>query len=57
MAVYLPLDWPAEVRPPGGEDFEASAVAWLLDILPPDYRRHPVLRRFMQTTIKAVLGV
>jgi hypothetical protein len=45
MAVYLPQDWPAEVRPPGGEDFEASAVAWLLDVLPPDFRRYPVLCR------------
>jgi hypothetical protein len=45
MSVYLPHDWPAEVLPPGTEDFEASAVAWLLDVLPPDYRRHPVLRR------------
>ena len=45
MAVYLPQDWPAEVRPPGSEDFEASAVAWLLDVLPPDYRLHLVLRR------------
>jgi hypothetical protein len=30
---------------PGSEDFEQSAIAWLLDVLPPDYRRHPVLRR------------
>ena len=45
MSVYLPHDWPAEVLPPGTEDFEASAVAWLLDVLPSDYRRHPVLRR------------
>ena len=45
MSVYLPHDWPPGVFPPGSEDFEASAVAWLLDILPPDYRRHPVLRR------------
>ena len=36
MSAYLPHDWPAEVFPPGTEDFEASAVAWLLDILPPD---------------------
>jgi hypothetical protein len=28
MAVYLPQDWPAEVSPPGSEDFEASAVAF-----------------------------
>jgi hypothetical protein len=46
MSAYLPHDWPAEVGPPGSEDFEASAVVWLLDILPPDYRRHPVLRRY-----------
>jgi hypothetical protein len=46
MAAYLPQGWPDEVRPPGSEDFEESAVAWLLDVLPPDYRRHPVLRRY-----------
>ena len=46
MAVYRPHDRPAEVRPPGSEDFEASAVAWLLDVLPSDYRRHLVLRRY-----------
>lgn len=28
MAVYLPHDWPAEVFPPGSEDFEASAVSF-----------------------------
>jgi hypothetical protein len=36
----------AIVRPPGSEDFEASAVAWLLDVLPADFRRHPVVRRY-----------
>ena len=46
MAAYLPQDWPDAVRPPGSEDFEASAVAWLLDVLPADFRRHPVLRRY-----------
>jgi hypothetical protein len=33
------------VHPPGSPDFEATAVAWLLDIVPPDYRQHEVLRR------------
>jgi hypothetical protein len=28
MAVCLPLDWPPDVRPPGSDDFEASAVAF-----------------------------
>jgi hypothetical protein len=33
------------VHPPGSPDFEATAVAWLLDVVPPDYRLHGVLRR------------
>jgi hypothetical protein len=45
MAAYLPQGWPDGVRPPGSEEFEESAIAWLLDVLPSDYRRHPVLRR------------
>ncbi|GII79581.1 hypothetical protein Sru01_45630 [Sphaerisporangium rufum] len=43
--MYLPPGWPAEVRPPGSPDWEASAVAWLLDAVPPDYRAYGVLRR------------
>jgi hypothetical protein len=34
MASYLPPDWPPVVLPPGSDDFELSAVAWLLDVLP-----------------------
>ena len=45
MAEYLPPGWPAGVHPPGSEDFEATAVAWLLDVVPPDYRLYGVLRR------------
>ena len=45
MAAYLPPGWPAGVHPPGSTDFEASAVAWLLDVVPPDYRLYGVLRR------------
>jgi hypothetical protein len=33
------------VHPPESEGFEATAVAWLLDVVPPDYRLHGVLRR------------
>jgi hypothetical protein len=43
--VYLPRDWPDDVRPPGTEDFERSAMNWLLDVVPPEYLRHEVLRR------------
>jgi hypothetical protein len=34
------------VRPPGAPDWERTAVAWLLDLCPPDYRAHEVLRRY-----------
>jgi hypothetical protein len=33
------------VHPPGSEDFERTAVSWLLDVVPPDYRLHGVLVR------------
>ena len=44
-ALYVPPGWPDEVRPPGAPDWEATAVAFLLDCCPADYRRYPVLRR------------
>jgi hypothetical protein len=45
MAAYVPPGWPPGVHPPGSEDFERTAVAWLLDVVPPDYRLYGVLRR------------
>jgi hypothetical protein len=45
MAAYMPPGWPTGVHPPGSAEFEATAVAWLLDVVPPDYRLHGVLRR------------
>lgn len=45
VAVYLPQGWPAGVHPPGSPDFERTAVAWLLEVVPPDYRLHGVLIR------------
>jgi hypothetical protein len=41
-----PPGWPDSVRPPGAPDWERSAVAWLFDLVPPDYRAHEVLRRY-----------
>ncbi len=38
-------DGPGAVRPPGAPGWEHTAVAWLLDICPPEYRSYPVLRR------------
>ena len=34
------------MHPPGSEEFESTAVTWLLDVVPPDYRLHGVLRRY-----------
>jgi len=45
MAAYLPPGWPTGVHPPGSDGFERTAVAWLLDVVPADYRLHGVLRR------------
>ena len=40
----LPPGWPDEVHPPDSEGFERTAVGWLFDLCPPDYRSHEVLR-------------
>jgi len=42
----VPPGWPVEVRPVGAPDWERTAVAWLFDLVPPDYRAHEVLRRY-----------
>ena len=43
--VSTPPGWPDAVRPPGAEHWERSAVNWLLDQCPPEYRGHPVIVR------------
>jgi hypothetical protein len=40
-----PPGWPAGVRAPDAVDWERTAVSWLLDISPPEYRGYPGLRR------------
>lgn len=56
------MTWPPEVPPPGAPEFERKAVAWLLDLCPPDFRgydvllRHPaVLARFAARYVAATL--
>jgi hypothetical protein len=44
----VPPGWPEQVRPPGAPEWERSAVAWLFDLCPPDYRAYDVLRRHPQ---------
>ena len=46
----VPPGWPEQVRPPGAPDWERTAVAWLFDLVPPDYRAHEVLRRYPDST-------
>lgn len=42
---HVPAGWPSGVRPAGSEGWERSAVGWLFDLCPPDYRAYEVLRR------------
>src|SRR6516165_144494 len=41
---YVPPGWPPEVNPPGIQDWETTAAAWLLDLVP-EYRQHAAVRR------------
>ena len=45
MSSFVPPGWPTGVQPPDSPDFEASAVTWLLGVIPSDYLLHGVLRR------------
>jgi hypothetical protein len=40
-----PPGWPDGVRAPGAPGWEQTAVSWLLDISPPEYRGYGLLRR------------
>jgi hypothetical protein len=40
-----PPGWPREVHPAGAPGWEQTAVAWLLDHCPPEFRGYPVLHR------------
>jgi hypothetical protein len=45
VTAFVPTGWPDGVHPPGSPGFEQTAVSWLLDVVPPDYRLHGVLVR------------
>jgi hypothetical protein len=45
MTAYVPPGWPPQVHPPGTEGFERTAVGWLFDQSPPEFRGYEVLRR------------
>jgi hypothetical protein len=44
-APAIPPGWPAAVAPPGSPGWERSAVGWLFDLCPGDYRSYDVLLR------------
>jgi hypothetical protein len=46
VTAAVPPGWPAQVQPPESPEFERTAVGWLLDLCPPDYRAYGVLRRY-----------
>jgi hypothetical protein len=43
--VTTPPGWPRAVPDPEDPEFPARVVGWLLELCPPDYRGHEVLRR------------
>jgi hypothetical protein len=43
--LVAPPGWPPAVRPAGAPGWERTAVSWLLDICPPEFRSYAVLRR------------
>ena len=45
MPQLVPPGWPEQVLPPQAADWERSAIGWLFDLCPAEYRAHEVLRR------------
>ena len=45
MPQLVPPGWPEQVRPPQAPEWERSAVGWLFDLCPAEYRAHDVLRK------------
>lgn len=45
MPQLVPPGWPESVLPPQAPDWERSAIGWLLDLCPAEYRAYDVLRK------------
>jgi hypothetical protein len=43
-SAYAPPGWPSQVHPPGAPGWEATAITYLLDCCPADFRAYRVLR-------------
>ena len=59
MPTYVaPPGWPSQVRPPDAPDWERTAINWMLDICPPEFRSYPTLRKHVVVLARfAVLHV
>lgn len=58
MPLVAPPGWPRQVRPPDAPGWERTAVDWLLDLCPSEYRRFAGLRRHVVVLARfAVLHV
>jgi len=44
----VPPGWPRQVRPPGAPGWERTAVNWLYELCPVEYRGYPLLARHPQ---------
>ena len=53
MAEYIPPGWPAGVAPSGSQEWEISAVAWLLDQAP-ELRQHERVYRHPVVLVSVV---
>jgi hypothetical protein len=52
----VPPWWPEAVHRPGAPDWQRSAVSWLLDLVPGDWREHDVLRRYPTLLARLAAG-
>ena len=43
--LVAPPGWPRAVRPPDAPGWERTAMSWLLDLSPPEFRYYPALTR------------
>lgn len=56
MPELVPPGWPEQVLPPQAPEWQRSAIAWLFDLCPPDYRAYDVLRRHPQVLARFARG-
>lgn len=56
MSSVAPTGWPRQVRPPDAPDWERTAVLWLFDISPPEFRQYPALRLHVVVLARFAVG-